>query len=49
VRGDLYRLRAPRDAREVDPEVAFGDFAGRLEPPELTELDAGLRLVLGLR
>jgi mRNA interferase MazF len=105
VRGDLYRLRAPRDARGheqqgqrfavavqsdlvnistvlvaptsttlhhapwrpvvelegqrtrvlldqlrvVDPEVAFGDFAGRLEPPELTGLDAGLRLVLGLR
>jgi hypothetical protein len=35
--------------RVVDPEVAFGDFAGRLEPPELTGLDAGLRLVLGLR
>lgn len=105
MRGDLYRLRAPRNARGheqqgerfavavqsdlvnistvlvaptsttlrhapwrpvielagqhtrilldqiqvVDPEVAFGDFAGRLEPSEVAELDAGLRLVLGLR
>jgi mRNA interferase MazF len=105
VRGDLYRLRAPRNARGheqqgerfavavqsdlvnistvlvaptsttlrhapwrpvvelggrstrvlldqmrvVDPEVACGDFAGRLEPAELAEVDTALRLILGLR
>lgn len=35
--------------RVVDPEVAFGDFAGRLEPSELADVDTGLRLVFGLR
>ncbi len=32
----------------VDPEVRFGDFAGRLTGAELRELEAALLLVLGL-
>jgi mRNA interferase MazF len=104
VRGDLYRLRAPKDARGyeqsetrfavvvqsddlplstwlvaptstrrreasfrpeitingvktrvmveqltvIDPQTRLGDFAGRLDPDELREVDAALLVVLGL-
>ena len=104
MRGDLYRLKAPRDARgheqrgprfavvvqsddlplstwlvaptstgrqgasfrpeieiegektrviveqlaAVDPQVRLGDFAGRLTPTEMREVDVALQLVLGL-
>nr|WP_210737534.1 type II toxin-antitoxin system PemK/MazF family toxin [Cellulomonas hominis] len=33
----------------VNADTRLGDFAGRLEPGELTDVDAALRLVLDLR
>jgi len=56
VRGDAYRLRAPRDvkgherqgARSVDPEVRLGESVGRLGVVELATVDDALRVVLGL-
>lgn len=32
----------------VDPQIRFGEFAGRLDGAELQELDAALLVVLGL-
>ncbi|WP_304451688.1 type II toxin-antitoxin system PemK/MazF family toxin [Nocardiopsis sp. YSL2] len=34
--------------RSVDRQIRLGDFAGRLEPGELDEVDHACRLVLGL-
>ena len=34
--------------RSVDRELRLGDFAGRLEPRELDEVDKACRLILGL-
>lgn len=32
----------------VDPQIDLGDFAGRLDPAELRDVDAALLAVLGL-
>jgi mRNA interferase MazF len=34
--------------RSVDRQIRLGDFAGRLEPLEMDEVDHACRLILGL-
>jgi mRNA interferase MazF len=46
--GGVQTLVLLEQAAAVDRETELGEFAGRLDPSELAEVDAMLRYVLGL-